>query len=121
MSMNKITETVIEPDPKLPVIRMTRDFAATPAQLLRAHTNPALFARWVGPDAMTTRIEHWDARSGGGWRYLSGHDGTEYPFHGCFPEVRRHSIVQAFTFEGEPDEFALQTRCPEDLGHGRTR
>ena len=52
---------VIEADPKLPVIRMTRDFAATPRQLYRAHTDPVLFARWVGPDAMTTRIEHWDA------------------------------------------------------------
>ena len=46
--MNKITETVIEADPGLPVIRMTRDFAATPGQLLRAHTDPALFARWAG-------------------------------------------------------------------------
>jgi hypothetical protein len=27
--MNKITETVIEADPKLPVIRMTRDLAAS--------------------------------------------------------------------------------------------
>ena len=30
--MNKITETTIEADPKIPVIRMTRDFAATPEQ-----------------------------------------------------------------------------------------
>ena len=46
--MNKITETVIEADPRLPIIRMTRDFAATPGQLLRAHTDPALFAQGVG-------------------------------------------------------------------------
>lgn len=98
--MNKITETAIEADPKLPVIRMTRDFAATPGQLFRAHTDPALFARWVGPDALTTRIEHWDARTGGSWRYVSVHDGTEYAFHGCFHEVRPDRIVQTFTFEG---------------------
>ena len=30
----------IEADPALPIIRMTRDFDATPAQLMRAHTNP---------------------------------------------------------------------------------
>jgi uncharacterized protein YndB with AHSA1/START domain len=119
--MNKITETAIEADPNLPVIRMTRDFTATPQQLFRAHTDPALFARWVGPDALTTRIEHWDARTGGSWRYVSVHDGTEYAFHGCFHEVRPDRIVQTFTFDGEPDGVALQTLWLEDLGDGRTR
>ena len=119
--MNKITETVIEADPKLPVIRMTRDFAATPEQLLRAHTDPALFARWAGPDAMTTRIEHWDAQTGGSWRYVSVHDGAEYAFHGCFHEVRPDRIVQTFTFDGDPDGVALETLWFEDLGDGRTR
>ena len=59
--MTKTMETTIEADPKLPIIRMTRDFAATPEQLFRAHTDPALFAQWVGPNAMDTQIEHWDA------------------------------------------------------------
>jgi uncharacterized protein YndB with AHSA1/START domain len=121
MSMNKITETVIEADPKLPVIRMTRDFAATPEQLFRAHTDPELFARWVGPDAMNTKIEHWDARTGGSWRYASVHDGNEYWFHGCFHEIRPDRIVQTFTFEGDPDGVALETLWLEDLGDGRTR
>jgi uncharacterized protein YndB with AHSA1/START domain len=119
--MNKIIETTIEADPKLPIIRMARDFAATPAQLLRAHTDPAIFAQWVGPDALTTRIEHWDARTGGSWRYVSAHDGTEYRFYGCFHEIRTDRIVQTFTFEGTPDEVALGTLWLEDLGDGRTR
>ncbi len=119
--MNKITETVIEADPRLPVIRMSRDFAATPGQLFRAHTDPALFARWVGPDGMATRIEHWDARTGGSWRYVSVHDDTEYGFHGCFHEVQPDRIVQTFTFEGDPDGVALETLRFEDLGDGRTR
>ncbi|MFG2090336.1 MULTISPECIES: SRPBCC family protein [unclassified Spirillospora] len=119
--MHKITETVIEADPALPVIRMARDFAATPEQLFRAHTDPALYARWVGPDATTVRIDHWDARTGGSWRYVSVHDGTEYGFHGCFHEVRPDRIVQTFTFEGMPDDVALETLWFEDLGEGRTR
>ena len=45
----------IEADPVLPIIRMTRDFDATAAQLMKAHTDPELFARWVGPNAMETR------------------------------------------------------------------
>ena len=119
--MTKITETAIEADPKLPVIRMTRDFAATPEQLFRAHTDPALFAQWVGPDGMDTRIDHWDARAGGSWRYTAARDGQEYAFRGCFHDVRPGRIVQTFTFDGDPDGVALETLWFEDLGDGRTR
>ncbi|MBE1531447.1 SRPBCC family protein [Actinomadura algeriensis] len=113
-------EAIIEADPKLPIIRIARDFAATPERLLRAHTDPELFARWVGPDAMSTRIEHWDARTGGSWRYVSVRDETEYRFYGCFHEVRPDRIVQTFTFEGDPDGVALETLWFEELD-GRTR
>jgi uncharacterized protein YndB with AHSA1/START domain len=121
LSMTKIMETAIEADPRLPVIRITRDFAATPDQLLRAHTDPALFAQWVGPSSMSTRIEQWDARTGGSWRYVSVHDGAEFGFRGCFHEVRRDRLVQTFTFEGDPDGVALQTLWFEDVGDGYTR
>ena len=119
--MSKITETTIEADPKLPIIRMSRDFDATPDQLFRAHTDPELYARWVGPEGLETRIEQWDARTGGSWRYVAVGDGAEYGFHGCFHEVRPDRIVQTFTFEGEPDGVALETLWFEDLGGGRTR
>ena len=119
--MSTTTQTAIEADPKLPIIRIAREFAATPGQLFRAHTDPALFARWVGPDAADTRIEHWDARTGGSWRYTARLGGAEYAFHGCFHEVRPDRIVQTFTYEGEPDGVALETLWIEDLGDGRTR
>jgi uncharacterized protein YndB with AHSA1/START domain len=119
--MSTTTQTAIEADPKLPVIRITREFAATPGQLFRAHTDPVLFARWVGPDDSDTRIEHWDARTGGSWRYISRVSGTEYAFRGCFHEVRPDRIVQTFTFEGAPDGVALQTLWFEGLGGNRSR
>src|ERR1700746_4003635 len=119
--MSTITKTAIESDPRLPIIRISREFAATPGQLFRAHTDPALFARWVGPDAADTRIEHWDARTGGSWRYITRLGGTEYAFRGCFHEVRPDRIVQTFTYEGEPDGVALETLCFHDLGDGRPR
>ena len=120
-TMTWMTETAIEADPKLPIIRMTRDFSATPSQLFRAHTDPMLFARWAGPDAMHTRIEHWDARTGGSWRYVSVAGDVEYAFRGCFHDVRADRIVQTFTYEGEPDGVALETLWFRDLGGGRTR
>jgi len=118
--MSTIAETTIEADPKVPVIRMRREFTATPEQLFRAHTDPELFAQWVGPDGMDTRIEEWDARTGGSWRYVSSRDGQEYAFRGCFHDVRPDRIVQTFTYEGQPDGVALGTVWFEDLGNGRT-
>jgi len=120
--MNLMPETTIEADPSLPVIRLTREFAAPPERLFRAHTDPALFVRWVGPDRLTTKVEHWDARPGGSWRYCSvGDDGREYWFRGCFHDVRPDRIVQTFTFEGDPDGVALETLRFDDLGGGRSR
>ena len=113
--------TKIEADPTVPVIRITRDFQATPEQLLRAHTDPKLFAQWVGPSTMETRIDHWDARTGGSFRFVSVRDGEEYGFRGCFHEIRPDRIVQTFTYEGDPDGVALETLWFEDLGDGRTR
>src|SRR4030095_9700175 len=84
-------------------------------------TDPALFAQWVGPDGMATRIEHWDARTGGSWRYVPSRAGHAFGFHGCFHEVRADRIVQTFTFDGDPDGVALETLRFEDLGDGRTR
>ncbi len=111
----------IEADPDLPIIRMTRDFDATPAQLMRAHTDPELFARWVGPDGMDTQILDWDATDGGRWRSVARRDGEEYGFRGCFHTVGEDHLVQTFTFEGMPDDVALETLRFEDLGDGRTR
>lgn len=37
-------QAVIEADKSVPLIRITRDFHATPAQLLKAHTDPEVFA-----------------------------------------------------------------------------
>lgn len=118
---NATASTTIEADEKVPLIRITREFAATPAQLFRAHADPQLFARWVGPDSISTRVEHWDARTGGSWRYVGVRGEDEFGFHGCFHEVREDRIVQTFTYEGAPDSVSLETLRFEDLGGGRTR
>ncbi len=120
-TMNHIDEATIEADPTLPIIRITRDFTATPAQLLKAHTDPDLFTRWVGPNGTEIRIVEWEARDGGAWRYVGGLDGEEFAFRGCFHRVGDDVIVQTFTYEAEPDGVALETLRFEDLGDGRTR
>ena len=68
------------------------------------------------------KIDHYDCRTGGSYRYVHASDGNEYAFHGSFHEVRPSElIVQTFTFEGFPDQVALEKMVLEDLGNGRTR
>ena len=115
-------ETRIVADPDVPIVRITREFDAPPEKVFRAHVDPELFVRWVGPDSTTTRIDHFDCRTGGSYRYVAIQDGQEYGFRGCFHEVRPSElIIQTFTYEGLPDGVALERLVLEDLGGGRTR
>jgi uncharacterized protein YndB with AHSA1/START domain len=68
------------------------------------------------------RVDHFDCRTGGSYRYVHASNGNEYWFRGCFHDVRPSElIVQTFTFEGDPDGVALERLVFEDLGDGRTR
>ena len=115
-------ETEIVADPEVPLVRITREFDAPPAKVFRAHTDPDLVAQWLAPLRHEIRIDHFDCRNGGSYRYLHVSDGNEYGFRGCFHEVHPSElIVQTFTFEGFPDGVALERLVFEDLGDGRTR
>lgn len=116
-------ETRIEADPTLPTIRTTREFAAPPATVFRAWTDPDLVTRWLGPKDLTMKIDHWEMRTGGSYRYRAIRDGQEIAaFYGSFHDVRPNTrLVQTFTFEGFPDGVSLDTATFEDLGDGRTR
>lgn len=120
--MSDPRETEIWSDPKHPLVRITREFDAPPAKVFRAHTDPSLVARWMGPHDMEMRIDHFDCRTGGSYRWVHRRGDEEFAFRGCFHEVRPSElIVQTFTFEGDPDGVALERLVFEDLGDGRTR
>jgi uncharacterized protein YndB with AHSA1/START domain len=121
MTTTNTAQATIEADPRVPLIRITREFAGTPEQLFRAHTDPDLFARWIGPHDLTTKIDQWDARDGGSWRFINVRGDEEYAFRGCFHTVTPEKIVQTFTWEGMPEGVSLETMTFEDLGDGRTR
>jgi uncharacterized protein YndB with AHSA1/START domain len=123
MSSTTTHETRIEADPKLPTIRIIRDFDAPPNRVFRAWTDPELVVRWLGPKDTSMQIGTWDARTGGSYRYSATRAGEEIAsFYGSFHEVRPNErLVQTFTWEGMPDGVSLQTMTFEDLGNGRTR
>ncbi|MEU0533957.1 SRPBCC family protein [Amycolatopsis tolypomycina] len=122
MTMAKY-DTEILADDEVPAIRLVREFDAPPAQVFRAHVDPELYAQWIGPHSVTTRITRWDARTGGEWAFANDRDGEELAtFHGCFHEVRPDErIVSTFTYDGEPDGVALEILTLEELEGGRTR
>ncbi|WP_326783722.1 SRPBCC family protein [Streptomyces sp. NBC_00151] len=115
-------ETRIVADPALPAILITREFDAPAERVFRAYTDPDLVVQWLGPRRLTMRIDVYEARTGGSYRYVHREaDGTEYGFRGVFHEVRRDErIVQTFAYDGFPDGVSLETTLFEDLG-GRTR
>jgi uncharacterized protein YndB with AHSA1/START domain len=114
-------ETEIIVDPDVPMVRIIREFDAPPDKVFRAHTDPELVRQWLGPRRHEMIIDHWDCRTGGSYRYVHASDGNEFGFHGCFHDVAPNRIVQTFTFEGFPEQVALETLVLEDLGGGRTR
>jgi uncharacterized protein YndB with AHSA1/START domain len=115
-------ETQISTPSDLPLVRITREFDAPPEKVYRAHIDPELLAQWFAPRDHEMKIDYYDCRTGGAYRYVHITDGNELGFRGCFHEVRPcELIVQTFTFEGLPDGVALERLVFEDLGDGRTR
>ena len=122
MSTPTTHETQIVLDTEVPLVRITREFDAPPAKVFRAHTDPELVKRWNGPRGYELRIDSWDCRTGGSYRYLHLAEGEEYAFRGCFHELRPDElIVQTFTWEGMPDGVALEKLVLEELPGGRCR
>jgi uncharacterized protein YndB with AHSA1/START domain len=125
MSAATHNQTSIEVDRAVPTVTITREFDAPAALVFRAYTEPDLFRQWIGPRNRTFELQEFDCRTGGAWRYSTGGQGDddfEAKFYGAFHEVRRDErIVQTFTFEGFPDQVALETATFEDLADGRSR
>jgi uncharacterized protein YndB with AHSA1/START domain len=87
--------TTITARPGTPFIDITREFDATPAQVFRAATDPALIARWLGPRSLSMDIEECDGRPGGTYRYVNRDaDGTEYRFRGVFHTVAKNECLR---------------------------
>ena len=106
-----MSKTQITAEPGTPLIIITREFDAPRDLVFRAHTEPELLARWLGPRDLTIDIERYDARDGGTWRYTqTGADGNAYGFHGVFHGAPTpDAIVQTFEFEGVPGHVSLET------------
>ncbi len=117
MSTNPLTVTAPE---GVPFIDFEREFDAPVAAVFRAHAEPDLLVQWLGPRGYEMKIDHFEFRTGGGYRYIhTGDDGQEYAFNGVFHTVRPNDFaIQTFEFEGFPDVVSIESMTFEDLGGG---
>jgi uncharacterized protein YndB with AHSA1/START domain len=113
-------DTEIVAPPGLPYIEISRWFAAPRQVLFRAHTEPALLARWLGPARLAVTVELLEPRHGGRWRWTHrGPDGAGHTFHGLYhgePSVDR--ITQTYEYERQPGVVYLNTITFEPAGGG---
>jgi uncharacterized protein YndB with AHSA1/START domain len=122
--MSAKNKTTITAEPGKQELFVTREFDAPRELVFKAHTEPDLFVRWLGPRGLTTTFETFEPVSGGKWRFIQkDQDGNEFGFHGVFHEVSPERVIQTFEFDGLPERghVVLETIRFEELPNGRTR
>ncbi|MDG4823149.1 SRPBCC domain-containing protein [Asanoa sp. WMMD1127] len=105
-------------EPGVPQVVVTREFAAPARKLLRAHTEPDLLARWLGPDWLKITVDVLEPRDGGRWRYThTDPSGERYAFFGLYhgtPTTER--IVQTYEFDHQPGVVYLNIITFDERG-----
>jgi uncharacterized protein YndB with AHSA1/START domain len=116
------TEIIAEPGTQELFIK--REFDASRELVFKAHIDPEIYVKWVGPRDLTMTIEKWDARDGGSYAFTHERDGHKYEFLGVYHQiVAPESIIGTFEFTGLPERghVILGTTKFEDLPDGRCR
>lgn len=123
MSQKNETKIIVEPGKQ--ELFIIREFDAPRELVFKAHTDPNLYARWVGPRQFTMAIDKFEARDGGSWRYVSSDaNGNSFAFHGIYHEVLfPERIIGTMEFEGLPEKGHVEfdTARFEELPGGRTK
>ena len=103
-------KTEITAEPGASQIVITREFDAPRELVFRCFTDPDLIPRWLGPRELAMRVDEFDLKDGGRYRYVNiDADGTEYRFRGVFHGTPTPDLtVQTFEFEGMPGHVALE-------------
>jgi uncharacterized protein YndB with AHSA1/START domain len=121
MSNNK-TEIIAKPGKQ--ELFIIREFEAPRELLFKAHTDPEMYEKWVGPRDLTMTVEEMDARDGGSFRFVHERDGHKYAFHGVYHEaLAPERIIGTFEFDGLPEKghVIFGTTKFEELPGGRSR
>jgi uncharacterized protein YndB with AHSA1/START domain len=111
-----VERTEIDVPVGIPQVVVTRAFDAPVELVVRAHLDPELLVRWLGPRELTLTVDRYETRDGGRWRYVHRDtEGNEHGFHGVFHgEPSAAGIVQTFEYEGVPGHVKLDTTTFEE-------
>jgi uncharacterized protein YndB with AHSA1/START domain len=114
---------VIDVVPGTSYADLTREFDAPVEAVFQAHADPDTYIRWIGPRALSSRITHWDFRTGGGYGFeQTDETGASYGFRGVIHTVVENElIIQTFEYLGAPNEVSLDRMRFEALPDGRSR
>ena len=103
-------------------LTFAREFDAPPALVFRAHTDPALFGRWIGPAGTTCRLDRFDATTGGAFDYTVVAGAETFRFFGSYHEVAKDErIVHTWEFAGDPGRPTLESLTFASLPGDRCR
>jgi uncharacterized protein YndB with AHSA1/START domain len=117
-------KTTVTAEPGKQELFITREFDAPRELVFKAHVDPELYAKWVGPRDLTMTIQKWEPREGGSYKFTHERDGHKYAFFGVNHEVLApERIIGTFEFDGLPEggHVILGTTKFEELSGGRTR
>jgi len=103
-----------------PVIYTRRFVKAPPELIFDAWTNPEHLRKWWGPRRLDMVVCEVDLRVGGSWRFVHrAPDGQEFAFYGKYLDVDApNRLVATWTWEGMPDDEAIQTLVLEVVDGG---
>ncbi len=115
----------ITAEPGKQEVFIVREFEAPREDVFEIYTNPEYIIKWLGPKNLTMKIDYYNSKSGGSYRYIHSNDkGTHYGFHGVIHEVTApERLIQTFEFEGMPERghVSLDTALFEALPGDRTK
>jgi uncharacterized protein YndB with AHSA1/START domain len=118
-------QTKIIADPGKQELFIVREFDAPRELVFKAFTDPKLLVKWLGPRRLTMKIDKFDCRANGSYRYFHTDDkGNQFGFHGVIHEVvAPERIIQTFEFEGLPESGHVMLEIAEfdELPGGRTK
>jgi uncharacterized protein YndB with AHSA1/START domain len=123
--MTKKNQTTIKAEPGKQELFITREFDAPRELVFKACTDPKLIVKWYGPRELAMKIDKYESKNGGSWRYISADkNGNAFAFHGVIHEIAvPERTIRTFEFEGLPEKghVCMETAKFEALPGNRTK
>lgn len=102
MSEKTRNETIVTTPGDLE-IQIDREFDAPREMVWECFEDPEQLVEWLGPRRLKMKVEEYNFREGGSWKYSHGDGENEYYFFGEFLKIRKPELMeQTFTFVMDP-------------------